>query len=293
VKVRSLFTSTPFASCATISKKPPAESLKMIYAITFCFVKMSNNGAGAPSRLLYAASNFSSKKPFNANGRPFCSSSPGAKKKLPVVLSHDEVRNILNCVRLLRYRVCLTTIYSCGLRLTEAINMKVEDVDSARGLLCVHGKCSKDRYVPLPNKTLTYLREQWKSHTNPVWIFPSAKNGESAMTDAQMPISKGSVQSAFRAALKQSGISKKASVHTLRHYVEFRIMLSNIALIALWCLFYCKFLYRTLLITRHNYRLLRKARSWSSGRYLGKLDIFQSAIVGTDKAKSVPISPRK
>lgn len=142
---------------------------------------------------------------------------PGREKKLPVVLSHDEVRNILNCVRLLRYRVCLTTIYSCGLRLTEAINMKVEDVDSARGLLCVHGKCSKDRYVPLPNKTLTYLREQCKSHRNPIWIFPSAKNGESAMTDAQMPISKGSVQSAFRAALKQSGISKKASVHTLRH----------------------------------------------------------------------------
>jgi len=107
----------------------------------------------------------------------------GREKKLPVVLSHGEVLNILNRIRLLRYRVCLKTIYSCGLRLSEAINMKVQDIDSARGLLCVHGKCSKDRYVPLPQKTLTYLREQ----------------------------------SAFRAALKQSGINKKASVHTLRH----------------------------------------------------------------------------
>lgn len=141
----------------------------------------------------------------------------GQEKKLPVVLSHDEVRNILNRIRLLRYQICLKTIYSCGLRLSEAIKMKVEDIDSARGLICVHGKCSKDRYVPLPHKTLTYLREQWKSHRNPIWIFPSAKNGESAMTDAQMPISKGSVQAAFRAALKQSGINKKASVHTLRH----------------------------------------------------------------------------
>jgi site-specific recombinase XerD len=142
---------------------------------------------------------------------------PGREKKLPVVLSHDEVRNILNCIRLLRYRVCLKTIYSCGLRLSEAIHMKVEDIDSDRGLIRVHGKCSKDRYVPLPHKTLAYLREQWKSHRNPVWIFPSAKNGESHMANAQMPITKGSVQSAFRAALKQSGINKKASVHTLRH----------------------------------------------------------------------------
>ena len=100
---------------------------------------------------------------------------PGREKKLPVVLSHDEVRNILNCIRLLRYRVCLKTIYSCGLRLSEAIHMKVEDIDSDRGLIRVHGKCSKDRYVPLPHKTLTYLRGQWKSHRNPVWIFPSAK----------------------------------------------------------------------------------------------------------------------
>jgi len=105
----------------------------------------------------------------------------------------------------------------CGLRLSEAIHMKVEDIDSARGLLRVHGKCSKDRYVPLPKTTLAYLREHWKSHRNPMWIFPSAKNGERSMTDAQMPMSKGSVQSAFRAALKQSGIRKKASVHTLRH----------------------------------------------------------------------------
>ena len=142
---------------------------------------------------------------------------PGREKKLPVVLSHDEVCNILNRVHLLRYRVCLKTIYSCGLRLSEAVHMKIEDIDSGRGLLCVHGKCCKDRYVPLPNKTLTYLRQQWKSHRNPVWIFPSAKNSDRLMAQAQDPMSKGSVQSAFRAALKQSGINKRASVHTLRH----------------------------------------------------------------------------
>lgn len=142
---------------------------------------------------------------------------PGREKKLPVVLSHDEARNILGRVRLLRYRVCLKTIYSCGLRLSEAIQMKVEDIDSARGLIRVHGKCSKDRYVPLPQTALAYLREQWKAHRNPIWIFPSAKNGDRHMAEAKMPLSKGSVQSAFRAALKQSGVSKKASVHTLRH----------------------------------------------------------------------------
>lgn len=142
---------------------------------------------------------------------------PGHEKKLPIVLSHDEARNILNRIRLLRCQVCLKTIYSCGLRLSEAIHLKIEDIDSSRGLIRVHGKGSKDRYVPLPKKTLAYLREQWKSHRNPIWIFPSAKNGEHGIANAQTPMSKGCVQSAFRAALKQSGINKKASVHTLRH----------------------------------------------------------------------------
>jgi integrase len=90
---------------------------------------------------------------------------PGREKKLPVVLSRDEVRAILSNLELLRYRICLTTIYCCGLRVSEGINLKVENIDSTRGFIHVQGSKGKmgkkDRYVPLPKITLQLLREQW------------------------------------------------------------------------------------------------------------------------------------
>ncbi len=146
---------------------------------------------------------------------------PGREKRLPVVLSRDEVREILSNIELLRYRVCLTTIYSCGLRLSEGIHLKVEDIDGDRGFINVRKSKGhmgdKDRNVPLPQKTLPLLREQWKSHRNKIWIFPSAGQGGKNMPYATTPLSKSSVQAAFRKASKSAGINKKATVHTLRH----------------------------------------------------------------------------
>src|SRR5258705_10021776 len=90
------------------------------------------------------------------------------EKKLPVILSLAEVRQILALVRLPRYRVCLTTIYSCGLRLQEGTNLRVADIDSARLMIHVrHGKGAKDRYVPLPARTLQLLRQYWKQAITP------------------------------------------------------------------------------------------------------------------------------
>jgi site-specific recombinase XerD len=77
------------------------------------------------------------------------------EKKLPVILSIEEVHQILGCIRLPRYRVCLSTIYSCGLRLQEGIRLQVPEIDSSRMLIHVrHGKGNKDRYVPLPQPSL-------------------------------------------------------------------------------------------------------------------------------------------
>jgi len=143
---------------------------------------------------------------------------PAREKKLPVVLSQQEVRQILSQVRLLRYRTCLTTIYSCGLRLQEGTHLQVSDIDSARQLIHVHrGKGGKDRYVPLPDPTLLLLRQYWKTHRNPVWIFPASGRGGIHRPTAHRPTPLSNVQDAFRLALHQSGIPKKASVHTLRH----------------------------------------------------------------------------
>lgn len=159
------------------------------------------------------------------------------EKKLPVILSKDEVRTILKNPRLLRYRICLTTIYSCGLRLQEGTRLQVKDIDSDRGLVHVHcGKGAKDRYVPLPHRTLELLREQWKSHRNPVWIFPAPGRGGISMPTATEPMPRSSVQTVFKEALKKSGISKRASVHTLRHSYATHLLEAgvNLRLIQIW-----------------------------------------------------------
>jgi integrase/recombinase XerD len=143
---------------------------------------------------------------------------PAPEKKLPVILSLAEVRQILGCVRLPRYKVCLTTIYSCGLRLQEGTHLQVADIDSARLMIHVrHGKGAKDRYVPLPQRTLQLLRQYWVTHRNPLLLFPAEGRDHIDLAQATEPMSKSSVQDAFHAALKESRFNKRASVHTLRH----------------------------------------------------------------------------
>jgi len=165
---------------------------------------------------------------------------PGHEKKLPVVLSRNEVHEILSNIRLLRYRVCLTTIYSCGLRLSEGTHLKVENIDGDRGYISIRKSKghmgNKDRNVPLPKKTLALLREQWKSHGNQVWIFPSVARGGKNMPYATTPVSNSSVQVAFRKALKTAGINKKATVHTLRHSWATHLLEAgiNLRLIQAW-----------------------------------------------------------
>ena len=136
---------------------------------------------------------------------------PARDRKLPVVFSVEEVQQILGCVRRARYRVCLSLIYACGLRLLEGVRLPVADVDGARMVIHVrHGKGGQDRYVPLPRRTLELLREYWSCHRDPVWMFPS-------VTPNGGPMCATGVQRAFKAALAESGVHKPASVHTLRH----------------------------------------------------------------------------
>jgi len=144
---------------------------------------------------------------------------PPREKKLPVVLSRDEVRRILTRVRIPVYRACLTTIYACGLRLLEGAHLQVPDVDSGRMLLHIHGKSNKDRYVPLPEPTLELLRAHWRTHRSPLWLFPApTRHGlEHSLAHNGGPVTRSSLQSAFRRAFEQSGIRKRAHVHTLRH----------------------------------------------------------------------------
>ena len=142
---------------------------------------------------------------------------PKKERKLPVVLSAEEVRQILNCVHRPHYRVCLSTIYSCGLRISEGAGLQVGDIDSARKQIHVHlGKGNKDRYVPLPVQTLEQLRRFWVTHRHPKWLFP-ARTRWKALSESTAPMSTTGVRNAFKAALTESGVTKAATVHTLRH----------------------------------------------------------------------------
>ncbi len=133
---------------------------------------------------------------------------PAKRRKLPVVLSSGEVFKILALVRKPKLRMLLMTIYSCGLRLFEGIQLTVNDIDSTRMLVKVCGKGKKDRYVPLADRMLELLRGYWQMERPEHWLFPG-RGGR--------VLSHTTVQKAFQSALRDSGIKKSASVHTLRH----------------------------------------------------------------------------
>jgi site-specific recombinase XerD len=152
---------------------------------------------------------------------------PPKAEKLPVVLSGEEVQRVLSCVRLPRYRICLTTIYACGLRLREGTSLQVAQIDSSRMVLHIQGaKGGKDRYVPLADRTLTLLRAHWRTHRHPVWLFPA----RSRQQPAPAPMAGDGVYRAFRAAVAQSGIQKPATVHTLRHSWATQLLEAGVSL---------------------------------------------------------------
>jgi site-specific recombinase XerD len=157
---------------------------------------------------------------------------PKPQRTLPVVLSREEVRHILAAVRIPLYRACLTTIYACGLRLMEGARLQVADIDSQRMLVRVRGKGNKDRYVPLPQPTLSMLREFWKTHRSATWLFPTAtRHGMRYSVEHNAgSVTRSALQLAFRRALKQSGVRKAAHVHTLRHSYATHLLEANVNL---------------------------------------------------------------
>lgn len=142
---------------------------------------------------------------------------PARERRLPVVLSTEEIKSILSQVRLARFRVLFSTLYVCGLRLREGIFLQVGDIDGARGLLHVHqGKGRRDRYVPLPAEQLEVLRAFWRTHHHPIWMFPGRAMKKTPL-EHQRPISVSMVEDVFTRAVAASGIRKRAAIHALRH----------------------------------------------------------------------------
>jgi integrase/recombinase XerD len=139
--------------------------------------------------------------------------------RLPSVLSIEEVRQVLSHVGPAYNHAFLFTIYSLGVRLSEGLNLQTRDIDRNRMLVHIrHGKGAKDRFVPLPKKTLRLLETHWRSHRNPTLMFPAIGRFGDDPSQSKTPMAKQTVQDAMRRAVRAAGIAKEGiSIHTLRH----------------------------------------------------------------------------
>lgn len=143
---------------------------------------------------------------------------PGKEQKLPTVLSVEEVRHLLAAVRKPHYRVCLSTLYACGLRVSEGRTLQIGDIDSARMTVHVRdAKRKKARYVPLPESTLSMLRAYWTTHRHSTWLFPTQPRAGQSPAQVTEPQPRSSLIYACKGAAKECGIQKPVTLHTLRH----------------------------------------------------------------------------
>lgn len=135
---------------------------------------------------------------------------PRRERKLPMILSREEVRALLEAPRNLRHRTLLAILYGSGLRVSEVARLKVADIDSARNVLWVRsGKGRKDRQALLPPKLRELLRCYWRSRRPTDWLFPGVRLGQS--------ISVKAIFTACRNAARAAGIAKPVHPHSLRH----------------------------------------------------------------------------
>lgn len=131
-------------------------------------------------------------------------------RKLPGVLTSDEVVSLLACVRNFGHRMVLMSIYAAGLRISEATRLRVEDIDSSRMLIHVRqGKGAKDRVVPLSPVLLEALRDYWRAMRPRPWLFPAA--------DPTRPVLRHAVARSLQRAARAAGLRKPVTPHTLRH----------------------------------------------------------------------------
>jgi integrase/recombinase XerD len=142
-------------------------------------------------------------------------------RKLPVVLSPEEVARLLDAAPGLKYKAALSVAYGAGLRAAEVVSLKVSDIDSKRMIIRVEqGKGGKDRNVMLSPSLLDLLRAWWKAARPQGWLFPGR--------DPAQPMTTRQLNRACHAAAQMADINKRVSLHTLRHSFATHLLEQNI-----------------------------------------------------------------
>jgi integrase/recombinase XerD len=143
---------------------------------------------------------------------------PKQPRKLPEVLSAEEMVTFFQAIDNIKYRAILMTAYAAGLRVSEVVALRLGDIDSQRMVIHVRqGKGKKDRYIMLSERLLVVLRTYWKTMRPTNWLFPSPANPE-------LPLHPHSVQAACKKARLASGLKKIITPHTLRHSFATHLM---------------------------------------------------------------------
>ena len=150
---------------------------------------------------------------------------PRKDKKLPIILSKEEVARVLSVINNIKHKAILMLVYSAGLRVSEVVKLKHEDIDSDRKLILIKGsKGKKDKYTTLSNVALGKLRiyYKYKSVKPKNWLFPGQREGSH--------ISTRTVEKVFEDAVGKTGIKKDISVHSLRHSYATHLLESGVDL---------------------------------------------------------------
>ena len=146
-------------------------------------------------------------------------------RPIPVILARSEVARLLGAIRSLRLRTCLRLIYHCGLRVGEAVSLEVTDIKTAQGRLHLRDtKGGRERYVPISPAMIQELRDYWKTHQNPRWLFPSTPDQSGDSMDV------ATVQRAVQLARDQLGLPRKVTPHTLRHCYATHLLEEGVSL---------------------------------------------------------------
>jgi site-specific recombinase XerD len=175
-------------------------------------------------------------------------------RKLPVVLSPEEVARFLEAAPGLKYRAALSVAYGAGLRASEVVSLKISDIDSTRMVIRVEqGKGRKDRYVMLSPPLLELLRAYWKAARPRGWLFPGR--------DRINPLTPRQLNRACHAAAQAAGIDKRVSLHTLRHSFATHLLEQKVDIRVIQVLLGHKKLDTTALYSQVATRTIREVRS--------------------------------
>ena len=146
-------------------------------------------------------------------------------RPIPVILARSEVAQLLGAIRSLRLRTCLRLIYHCGLRVGEAVSLEVTDIKTAQGRLHLRDtKGGRERYVPVSPVMIQELRDYWKTHQHPRWLFPSTQDRSADSMNV------ATVQQAVQLARAELGLPEKVTPHTLRHCYDTHLLEEGVSL---------------------------------------------------------------